>query len=459
MNQSIRKLKNAYYVFKRVKIIDESIDELSFQCLKCGSYSTIHKNYRIMHIVCKCGHRTKINTGRTYIKNLVKQIITYSLLLRSLLMSLYQVREKLFQINKKLKQNIKAEAGVNEDIKLTDKNVPKDGLLCLQPFTTMTFQAGGVVSCCCLGWTKFGIGNIKDKNIDEMWNSNALQFIRKNIYNFEWQNICNEACPHVSYFTSNNKYVKFSELEKNESLSPEIINDIKKRETVVSSTPAIYNFSNSNVCNLNCLMCTKDSIADDQTVIFKTIEDVTNHIQSAKRIILSGNGDPFARPDTMKLLTDPSWQNVILKFDLITNALLLPRYWDKVKHNNFGSLLISMDGATKETYERIRIGGKWEKILESLNLVKENIRRFESVTINMTVMKSNYKEIPKFIELAKYFGFYVSFQRVRGSFGNENIFELKDEKCIGELTDIVESYKNQNHSDIFWGDLISLMKV
>ena len=94
-----------------------------------------------------------------------------------------------------------------------------------------------------------------------------------------------------------------------------------------------------------------------------------------------------------------------MRFDIITNALLLPKFWDKVKHQRFGSLLVSIDAATRETYEKIRVGGRWEALLRSLSLIKENRHRFHPVSINMTVMRSNYREIPKFIDLADSFGF------------------------------------------------------
>jgi hypothetical protein len=46
----------------------------------------------------------------------------------------------------------------------------------------------------------------------------------------------------------------------------------------------------------------------------------------------------------------------------------------------------------------------------------------------MTVMHSNYCEIPAFIDLARQFGFRASFSCIRGIFGNENIFEMSTRK-------------------------------
>lgn len=128
---------------------------------------------------------------------------------------------------------------------------------------------------------------------------------------------------------------------------------------------------------------------------------------------------------------------------------------EKVQHQKFGNLLISIDAAAKETYEKIRIGGRWEDLLESLALVKENKDRFSSVTINMTVMRYNYREIPAFIDFAESFGFNVSFQRVRGLYGKQNFFEARDTRALEELRVIISCEQPKIRTvTIFWGDLL-----
>lgn len=66
----------------------------------------------------------------------------------------------------------------------------------------------------------------------------------------------------------------------------------------------------------------------------------------------------------------------------------------------------SIDGATKETYERIRVGSKWSRILRNLDLL--NQYRLKSppetrthLTLCMVLMKSNVHELEAFVELAQ----------------------------------------------------------
>ena len=57
----------------------------------------------------------------------------------------------------------------------------------------------------------------------------------------------------------------------------------------------------------------------------------------------------------------------------------------------------------------------------------------------MTVMRSNYREIPAFLDLARRYGFFTSFAPLRGSFGEENIFDPRDPAALKELREILHA--------------------
>jgi len=256
--------------------------------------------------------------------------------------------------------------------------------------------------------------------------------------------------------------IKYNELENFDYLTPGLVDEIRSGKDYLESPPTLFKLDNSNVCNLNCIMCTREDIEDNRVLQKKTITELEAFLPTAKTFLLSGNGDPFVRPDTREILMNYKGP---AKFDLITNALLMPRYWERVKHQKFRSISVSMDAATKETYEKIRVGGKWDDLLNSLSLVQENRNKFEYITINMTVMRSNYREIPRFIDFAESYGFHVSFQGMRGqgkdgNYGHENIFELKDTKALNELRNILinESSKKRDIG-ISWGDLVTYLNL
>jgi MoaA/NifB/PqqE/SkfB family radical SAM enzyme len=73
------------------------------------------------------------------------------------------------------------------------------------------------------------------------------------------------------------------------------------------------------------------------------------------------------------------------------------------------SMEISLDASTKETYERIRIGSKWEHILanfERLNRYRMQYPKEERTHLALcfVMMRSNVHELPGFVELGRQLG-------------------------------------------------------
>jgi MoaA/NifB/PqqE/SkfB family radical SAM enzyme len=347
-------------------------------------------------------------------------------------------------------------SNVEDKNRLYDKTIEhSEGLLCLYPFYSMEFTTDGSVYTCCPAWIKTSIGNIKDKSIDDIWNSDEAMVIREKMYAGKWQKICNPVCPILSKYRHDKKPIDYKNLNCFDYLTPPLINEIGLQKVCLESSPTSFTLSNSTVCNLSCIMCVKDSLVDDPGLMKKTADDIMKHLATARRIVMSGMGDPFARQDTRGLLTNFRGNNPNLKIDLVTNGLLMPKYWEQVKHQKFGILLVSVDGATKGTYEKIRRGGKWEQLLRSFSLIEENRDSFSSVTINMTVMRENYHEILDFIHLAESYRFNASFQRVRGMCDDQNIFELGDFQAIAELHSILaEEMGKKRNIYVSWGDLL-----
>ena len=53
---------------------------------------------------------------------------------------------------------------------------------CTRPFEFFEVYDDGRVSCCCPSWiNNYEIGNIKDKSVEEVWNSEEAQELRRSI--------------------------------------------------------------------------------------------------------------------------------------------------------------------------------------------------------------------------------------------------------------------------------------
>ncbi len=334
----------------------------------------------------------------------------------------------------------------------------RNGIICLNPFFEFEIDITGRVVVCCTGWFRHSLGNMKKQTIAEVWNSQVARYVRRKMYKGEWEDICNPHCPTIVHYRKYGTVIPYSELHKNKNLTPKHVEEILAGKDCLESTPTYFKLSDSKVCNLSCKMCgvvrSKD-YTDDKAMIQKRTKDLMQYLDRAKTVLMCGNGDPFARPDTREILMHYKSNNPDLKFCLITNGLLLPRYWDKVKHQNFESIDISVDGASKDVYEKIRTGGKWEDILKVLDLVRDNRSKFGNVLVSMVVMRSNFREIPAFIDMAESYGFLPMFSRIQGQFEDENIFEMRDQAALNELRAIVTAERKKKRSvDVIWQDII-----
>ena len=118
-----------------------------------------------------------------------------------------------------------------------------------------------------------------------------------------------------------------------------------------------------------------------------------------------------------------------------TNGSLLHKFKEELERLPRVHLGISVDGASSETYEKIRVGAKWAEVSANVEWFSEQ-RRFhrplwDTSRLAFVIMKSNYEEIPAFVEWARTLEMPVLFCPVWGEFApGENIFD-HPELCAG----------------------------
>jgi sulfatase maturation enzyme AslB (radical SAM superfamily) len=117
-----------------------------------------------------------------------------------------------------------------------------------------------------------------------------------------------------------------------------------------------------------------------------------------QRIYLSGSAEPFASKSFRKLLTnfDKTKYPKVYDIQLHTNGTLFnQKMWEDMKEiqGMIKVIEISIDAATKETYQKIRRGGNWEDLMDNLNFLKTLPMGF---ILSMVVQDTNYKEMELF---------------------------------------------------------------
>ena len=114
---------------------------------------------------------------------------------------------------------------------------------------------------------------------------------------------------------------------------------------------------------------------------------------------------------TMIKAISKSYPNI--KFALLTNGILCNRenLAELGIEEKISSVIVSLNAATKETYDKFVIGGNYELVIKNLKYLKEKMKSgtCNCVIISFVITSINYKEIPEFIQFAKENGFYIQF--------------------------------------------------
>jgi len=124
------------------------------------------------------------------------------------------------------------------------------------------------------------------------------------------------------------------------------------------------------------------------------------------QVHIGSDGDPFAS-HVYRHFMEQTPQRDNIKYSILTNGLMFKEFHTQVPYviNNLQELGVSIDGASWETYEKLRLGGKWEKIIEGMECIAELKMKHEfRFILHFVVQKDNYHEMEKIIDLGERYG-------------------------------------------------------
>jgi radical SAM protein with 4Fe4S-binding SPASM domain len=162
----------------------------------------------------------------------------------------------------------------------------------------------------------------------------------------------------------------------------------------------------ASACNLKCPQCFRH-IEGHRSGFFtrelwsKAITPLFRHVSD---IHLVGIGEPLLCKDFFFFVDDAIGQNI--RVHTTSNLQLVnEEIAEKIVLSGICRLSFSCDGATKETYEKIRVNGKFERLKSSLELINKfkamHNRPLPQLVLNFGAMKSNIHELPQVVEFAK----------------------------------------------------------
>ena len=264
-----------------------------------------------------------------------------------------------------------------------EKNL-KIGMRCSRPFDTILIdKQGSCYACECQSWLPQSIGNLQIRSLKEIMGSGLRRHLQDSVSDGTYR-YCNEQqCTYL----------------QTRDLPESSHNRIKYIRLAIDDS-----------CNLRCPSCRNKMIFHKTGTKFNLGVRLANNINEwvadyphPLTIHIGSDGDPFASHVYRHFMqTVP--RKPTLRYSLLTNGLMFEEFHSKIPHviHNLDKLSISIDGASKDTYEQLRLGGKWEKINANLQAMAELKTRHKfSFRLHMVVQQDNWWEMEQMIGLAE----------------------------------------------------------
>lgn len=157
-------------------------------------------------------------------------------------------------------------------------------------------------------------------------------------------------------------------------------------------------------CNLKCIMCEHTYWNEEnRDMSFEEFKMIIDQFPNLKWIGLAGIGESFLNKDFLKMLEYVKSKHAYVElydtFYFIDEIISRKIIEMGVKMTLFASI----DAATKETYEKIRIGSNFERVINNvknfIQLKEKKNAYFPKLVFHFVVSKLNLKEIPQYLEM------------------------------------------------------------
>lgn len=169
----------------------------------------------------------------------------------------------------------------------------------------------------------------------------------------------------------------------------------------------------TTICNLRCRHCFHSLYHlrglsyrqhEMSTALFeKILDELGDHIDS---LILSCSAEPFTNSDFHRYLAILRRRAPAFEKWIATNALLLdePLVRD-LTESGLDWMIVSIDGARRETYNALRSGGDFDRLMNRLDMVNRVKAEMKSerpiLRFNVTLSRANLDDLPLFVDLAR----------------------------------------------------------
>lgn len=280
-------------------------------------------------------------------------------------------------------------------------------IVCHAPFVSLNFEQNGNVRACCYN-TKHLLGKWPEQRIADIWRSKEAQQLRDWIWQDELGGGCSECGSMIVAGNHHGVRAKYYDEYAPAGIGS-TVKYLRHRMTGNIGYPRVMEFELSNRCNLECVMCngyfsssirknreklpTLDSPYDDRFV--DELEEFLPHLTDAKFL----GGEPFMIDIYLSIWERIRKVNPNMRIHITTNGTFLTDRVKKLLEGLRAGIILSIDSVNRETYQKIRVNGDFDRVMAHLEYLRDYTRR-KNTFLSMAAcpITLNWHEMPDMLQ-------------------------------------------------------------
>lgn len=311
---------------------------------------------------------------------------------------------------------------------------------CAYPFDSIFLGPDGKIKPCCS--SRYDVGSLHDKNIEEIIHSEELTSMRRAILNNEWHPNCWQCELQENSGAISQRDTDYDSFVNN------LKGDISENSFLLKRLDLRW----SNVCNLNCVYCyeffsskwSKINNIPVNALEEENIEDLLNYIKDNKEnisMIMLLGGEPLLQKPNEELL------NIVSTYGIYT----LSNFSVPLKTNLIAQKLIKEPNAgwgisfetVGDKFEYVRRGASWKTLKENIDYyntlnLKQNLDAHSLYSIYSAF---NLVEFYDFITENNFKGVYWNLLHSSGENENTSVLKLPYHMKVEMIKEIEKCYE------------------
>lgn len=203
----------------------------------------------------------------------------------------------------------------------------------------------------------------------------------------------------------------------------------------VPALPLVLNVEPNNYCNFKCPHCQVTYWDKEKTNLTENLfERLMGQFPSLVRVKLQGMGEPLLNKNLVPMVEMGEERGIGMNFNS-NGSVMTEKVISRLLDLKRTTIKFSIDGATKEVFESMRVGGNFDKVIENIRNLLSQRKGAASPRIEVwaVVTQKNIDEVSEIVKLVKDMGVdVIHIQSILNSWGKDDMDELNSPERVAE---------------------------